>query len=642
MLSAYVTVPMAFVVPRPPHLSVVDAAGIPVAMLTAYYALHELARIRSGERVLIHAGTGGVGLAAIQLCRRAGADVIATAGSPEKRDYLRGLGIEHVFDSRTTAFADEVRASTSGRGVDVVLNSLAGEAIAAGLASLAPRGRFVEIGKRDIYADTHIGLQPFARNLSFFAVDLARMTEEEPDYVAGLFREVMALVTSGALGPLPTTVAPVTDAAESFRTMARAEHIGKLVVTGWSDAKDVDVPLVRPDATYLVTGGTGALGLATARHLVDRGARYIALVGRRAPSARATAAIVALETSGARVVAVSADVADRAQLAAALDEVSRALPPLRGIVHAAGALADATVATMDAAAVRAALRPKVAGAWNLHTLTKDRPLDFFVLYSSAAALLGLAGQANYAAGNAFLDALAHRRRAEGLAALAVNWGPWAEIGLAAATGNRGGRLADRGLGSITPDDALDALDVLLAAGDRQVAVMDLDVERWVTAEPAAAALLSSIAPSTPAPDRTGLRSGLAGITSADRRQRVIEDAVCAQLGPVLRLAPERIDRQRPLKALGLDSLMALELRNRLEAEVGSALPATVAWNYPTVTALARFLAERLEPSLAVATVESAAVADEPIEEEWADLSQRDLEALLADELAAVDELLRSE
>ena len=204
MLSAYVTVPAAFVALRPADLTAEQAGALPVALLTAYYALHELGRIRSGERVLVHAATGGVGLAAVALCRRAGAEVFATAGSPEKRAYLRALGVEHVFDSRSVAFADEVRAATGGRGVDLVLNSLTGEAIAAGLATLAPRGRFVEIGKRDIYADTHLGLEPFARNLSFFAVDLARLTEEDPAYVAGLFQDVMALVRDGSIAPLPT------------------------------------------------------------------------------------------------------------------------------------------------------------------------------------------------------------------------------------------------------------------------------------------------------------------------------------------------------------------------------------------------------------------------------------------------------
>jgi NADPH:quinone reductase-like Zn-dependent oxidoreductase/acyl carrier protein len=643
MLSAYVTLPAAFVASRPAHMTATEASALPVAYLTAYYALHELGRIRRGDTVLIHAAAGGVGLAAIALCRRAGAEVVATAGSLEKRDYLRALGVEHVFDSRSVAFADDVRRCTGGRGVDVVLNSLTGAAIAAGLATLAPRGRFVEIGKRDIYADTHIGLQPFAANLSFFAVDLARMTDEDPAYLAGLFREVMALVAAGELPPLPTTAVAVAEAADSFRTMAQAGHTGKLVVTGWDQPMSVERALVRADATYLVTGGMGALGLAVARHLVAQGARHVTLLGRTAPGVDALAAIAQLGDRGATVSTLLADVGDRRQLADALTHLATSAPPLRGVVHAAGVLADATLATMDRATLHAALLPKVAGAWNLHLLTEDQPLDFFVLFSSVASILGLAGQGNYAAGNAFLDALAHQRRAEGRTALAVNWGPWAAIGLAAAAANRGERLSERGLTSVAAEDAFGALEVLCAGGDVQAAVMPFDAERWAATDPTAVALLGALTDAAATTTTQGsLRSALAVVVSADRRQRLLEDAVCAQLGPVLRLAPERIDRQRPLKALGLDSLMALELRNRLEVEIGSVLPATVAWNYPTVAALAGHLAERMELSLPPVTAEPVTATPDAEAEEWVDLSQQDLEAMLDDELAAIDELLQSE
>jgi acyl carrier protein len=454
----------------------------------------------------------------------------------------------------------------------------------------------------------------------------------------------MGLVAAGELSPLPAAAVPVAEAAESFRTMAQAAHIGKLVVTGWDAPARAEVPLVRPDGTYLVTGGLGALGLAVAAHLVDRGARHVALLGRSAPSPEAQLAIAQLEGRGALVSMVRADVADRAELAGALEGLAASPAPLRGVVHAAGVLADATIATMDRATLRAALRPKLAGAWNLHLLTQDQPLDFFVLFSSVASVLGLAGQGNYAAGNAFLDALAHQRRADGRPALAVNWGPWAAIGLAAASANRGGRLGDRGLGSVAPDDALCALDALLTGGDVQAAVMPFDAERWTAADPTAMSLLSALTEAAPAPAAHGtLRGTLVAIPSADRRQRVLEDAVCAQLGPVLRLAPERIDRQRPLKALGLDSLMALELRNRLEAEVGSSLPATVAWTYPTVVTLARHLAERMDLALPAAGADAPPTAEPDADElEWADVSQQDLEAMLDDELAAIDDLLQSE
>ncbi|MCU1503134.1 MAG: polyketide synthase, partial [Ilumatobacteraceae bacterium] len=598
MLASFVTLPAAFVAPRPDHLSASAAASIPVAMLTAHYALAELGRVRRGEKVLIHAAAGGVGLAALQICRRAGADVLATAGSPEKRDYLRSLGVEHVFDSRTIAFAAEVLAATGGRGVDLVLNSLVGEAIHAGLAVLAPGGRFLELGKRDVYADARIGLESFKQNRALFVIDIAGMTAQDPDRVAAMFQDVMAVVATGELGSLPTTTVPITEAADAFRAMAQARHIGKLVLTGVDGPVNADVPTVRPDGTYLITGGLGALGLATARHLVDRGARSLALLGRTAPNDDAAIAIAGLEANGAQIVVVAADVADREQLARALQEVGRQLPPLRGVIHAAGVLADATIGQLDGARLQAALAPKVAGAWNLHTLTQHQPLDLFVMFSSVAGLLGLAGQANYAAGNAFLDALAHERRAAGLPAQSIAWGPWGEIGLAATDANRGGRLAARGLGGLVTADALAAFDALLVDGDIHAAVMPFDAARWAASDPGAQPLLGPLLEQVETQSvRAGLRDSLLAAPEGRRRRGLLEDAVCAELAPVLRLAPERINRRRPLKAMGLDSLMALELRNRLERETNLTLSATLAFNYPTVALLAAHLAERMDVEL---------------------------------------------
>lgn len=654
LISAFTTVPAAFAVHRPAQLSAEQASGLPVVLLTAYYALHELGRLRRGERVLIHSAAGGVGLAAIELCRRAGAEIFATAGSPEKRDYLRSLGIEHVFDSRSLDFAGQILAQTGGCGVDIVLNSLTGEAIQCSLAALASRGRFLEIGKRDIYDNSRIGLEPFKKNLSYFAIDLARLTEEEPEYVAGLFREVMALVAAGELAPLPVQTFPLEEAAEAFRTMAQARHIGKVVLSIPEQPLAAEALLnspIRSDATYLVSGGLGGLGLEVARWLVQRGARHLALLGRSAPSAPALAALADLESAGARVITLAADVADAAQLGQAIETIAQTMPPLRGVIHAAGVLADATVAELDRERLHRALAPKVMGGWNLHILTRELPLDFFVLFSSASALLGLAGQANYAAANAFLDGLAGQRRTEGLPALSINWGPWAAIGLAAAQDNRGARLANHGLGSLTPAEGIDALDLLLSTDATQACVMRLDANRWAAYEPGASALLvllcSDAEDTTPsaAPQRQSLRETLLAVEPGRRRRTLLEDAVCAQLAQVLRIAPEKIDRQRPLKATGLDSLMALELRSRLEAETGLTLSATIAWNYPTIAIMAEFLAGRMDLALE-AQAHTTEVAASPglaeLAAEGEELTQDELESLLSDELAAVDRLLNAE
>ncbi|MEO8693818.1 MAG: type I polyketide synthase [Acidimicrobiales bacterium] len=648
MLASFVTIPAMFAVARPDHLTAQDATTLPVALLTAYYALHELGRIREGEQVLIHSATGGVGLAALQLCRRAGAQVFATAGNPQKRDYLRSLGVDHVFDSRSLDFADEILSLTDGRGVDVVLNSLAGEAIAAGLRALAPRGRFIEIGKRDVYANRSIGLAPFMKNLSLFVVDLARMTDEDPAYVAGLFREVMALVAAGRLDALPHTTVPITSAADAFRTMAQAGHIGKLVLSIPPHDVAAASGVVRGDGTYLITGGFGALGLAVAQRLAARGAQHIALLGRSRPSDSARAAISDLEASGVQVLTLAADVADEAQLEDALDLLEQQAPPLRGIVHAAGVLADATLTALDDDRLTAALAPKLAGGWNIHKLTRDQPLDFFVCFSSVAALLGLAGQANYAAGNAFLDALAHQRRDAGVPALSVDWGPWSDVGLAAAEANRGERLARGGLGGISSVEALDCLELLLAGHAAQASVMRFDADRWVADNPSAAGLLTRLTDHAPGAEMAtlgaSLRDELLSTPSARRRRTMLEDAICTEVAPVLRVAAERIDRNEALKAMGLDSLMALELRNRLEVRTGLTLSATTTWNYPTVAVLAGHLAGRMAVSL-----ESDAAASAPRAAQKnasaaldAELSQGDLEAMLDEELAAIDKLLNAD
>ena len=256
--------------PLPTGLSFEQAATLPIAFLTAHYALHRLGNLQPRERVLIHSASGGVGLAAIQLAQLAGAEIFATAGSDEKRSYLRSLGIPHVMDSRNLDFADEIMRLTQGKGVDIVLNSLAGEAIDKGLSVLAPYGRFLELGKTDIFANNSLGLWQFRKNLSFSAIDLDRMARERPDVLGRIFNEVVGMAAAGSIQPLPLTVFPVEQAVEAFHHMAQARHIGKIVIS----LTDRDVPIlpskadlahIKPDATYLITGGLGALGLETSR-----------------------------------------------------------------------------------------------------------------------------------------------------------------------------------------------------------------------------------------------------------------------------------------------------------------------------------------------------------------------------------------
>ncbi len=608
--SSYVTVPMALAVRKPPHLSDEDAAALPAAFLTASYALRYLGRMTAGERVLIHSAAGGVGLAAVQLAQHAGAEIFATAGSPEKREFLKGLGIRHVMDSRSLAFAEEVIEATAGQGVDIILNSLVGEAMAKSLALLKPFGRFLEIGKKDIYQDSRIGLGGFKNNLSYFAIDLAKVVVERAELVSSLFREIISFFGEKTFPLSPTLTFPASEAAAAFRCMAQARHIGKIVIQ-FNESKVMVESAAgftrgfQPASTYLITGGLGGLGLKVAQWLIERGARHLALVGRTAPSAVAQSALDELREKGAQILVAQGDVAEETDVARVLESIRRGMPELRGIIHAAGVLEDATLLTLDPERFHSTLAPKTRGAWNLHSLSRNDRLDFFVLFSSVASLLGLPGQGNYAAANAFLDGLAHYRRSLGKPALCINWGPWSDVGLASLKTIRGERLAARGLESISPQQGIAALEKFIYEDVAQIAVVSFDWERWQRSNPGTAdqpyfdCLASSSSDGSIERGRrkdgeADLRDLILAAEAGRRRRSLLENHLQRQVAQVLKLPPPKVSLNRPLKTLGLDSLMSLELRNRLEASLGLKLSATLIWNYPTIELLSSFLDEEME------------------------------------------------
>ncbi|WP_369186056.1 SDR family NAD(P)-dependent oxidoreductase [Streptomyces sp. Y1] len=601
-MAAYATTAAPLVAPAPEKLTDEEAAAAPVAFLTAVYGLEYLARLRRGETLLIHSAAGGVGLAALQVARRNGVRVLATAGSEEKRELLRSLGVEQVMDSRSLAFADEVMALTAGRGVDVVLNSLAGEALTRSVRLLAPGGRFVEIGKRDVYDDQPLPLGALKHNRAFLAVDLERSFAEQHELVAELFAEVARGFAEGDFTALPVTDFAFSQAPAAFALMAQARHTGKLVLRPDAPATVAVPPQdgpVRAAASYLITGGLGALGLETARYLVDQGARHLVLVGRQKPSAQAESVIAELRERQATVLVRSADVSRHEDVTRVLADLDAALPPLAGVVHAAGFLDDALLLGLDRDRLRSVAEPKASGAWQLHRATAGRELDFFVMFSSAAALLGSPSQGNYAAANAYLDALAQYRQARGLPALSIDWGPWARIGLAAGP-ERAGALAAQGVLALEPRQGIEALDHLLRAGSAQACVLPLDHGRLREAADAGLlpALLTGLLAAEPAAAVPGgpppeLRGRLLAVEPGRRRRAILAEHCRAVVAKVLKTAPERIDPTEPLAAMGLDSLMSLELRKRLEGSLHTDLPATIGWRFPTIDALVPFLAERM-------------------------------------------------
>jgi epothilone polyketide synthase D len=599
--GTHVTIHEKLVARRPATLSAAQAAALPVVLMTAWHSLVHVARLRAGERVLIHSATGGTGQAAMQIARHLGAEIFATAGSPEKREWLRAQGVTHVMDSRSLEFAEQVLAATNGQGVDVVFNSLSGAAIEASLSALAPDGRFIEIGKTDIYSDRPLGLGQFKKSLSYSHVDLAGLAMRHPEQVSALLHEIAELLERGVLEPLPIEVFPISRATDAFYKMAQARHLGKLVLTLDEPDVAIRVPVaatvtVRPNGTYLITGGLGGLGLSLAAWLSERGASHLVLVGRSgAKTPVQEAAIASLAAQGTRVTVARADVSNRADVEAVLSTIDASGLPLFGVIHAAGLLEDGLLMKQSPERFRRVMAPKIRGALHLHELTLAAPLDFFVMYSSAAGFMGSPGQANYAAANTFLDSLAHHRRAHGLPALSIDWAAFSEVGLAAAQENRGARIASQGMRSLTPAEGISALERLLDSDRVQSGVVPLDVRQWLEFFPAAASsrMLSRLVSA----HRTGVRRPTGdpevmkrmAAATPEARVALLEKLICKHVSHVLRIPEEKVALKEPLTSLGMDSLMGLELRNRIEASLGVTVPATLLWTYPTVAALSRHL-----------------------------------------------------
>lgn len=594
-------VPAQFLAPIPDGISAVEAATIPAAALTVRLSF-DWAQLKPGDKVLIHAASGGVGLAAVQMAQRCGATVFATA-STYKRATLRKLGVKYVYDSRTTDFADQILADTDGAGVDVVLNSLTGEGfIEATLKATARNGRFAEIAKRDIWSPEQMTEARADIAYEIVALDTVMLTD--PERIRDLLTEVSEGLGSNQWVPLPAEIYPVTEARAAFRRMQQARHIGKIVV-------QMPNPLQpRPDRTYLITGGLGAIGLHTAAYLAQLGAGDIVLTSRRAPDADVQQTIDDItERYKCRIHAFSTDVGVEAEVATLLDRIRAELPPLAGVAHFAGVLDDALLSQQSPERFRAALAPKAFGACHLDRWTADDDLDFFIVSSSVSSLFGSPGQANYATANALLDGLVAHRRARGLPATGVNFGPWAKGGMAsseAAIAN----ITAQGLIPLEPSAALAALAEVVANGTGQAAVIKANWQR-------AAKVLGSSRPpilDLVLPSAVGEVVGDSELLRqlqeipVPQRAGFVTEFLQREVQNFLRLASPPAASSRFLD-LGTDSLMAIELRNRLHSQFGGAftINATAVFDYPTIGGLAEYLVAQL-PDAEPASEEAPEVA----------------------------------
>ncbi|WP_139822315.1 type I polyketide synthase, partial [Mycobacterium lacus] len=571
------------------------AATASVVFATAFYALVDLAAVRPGQRVLVHAAAGGVGMAAVQLARHLGLEVFATA-SRGKWDTLRAMGFDddHISDSRGLDFEDKFRAVTGGRGLDVVLNSLAGEFVDASLRLVAPGGMFLEMGKTDIrepgaVAEQHAGVR-------YRAFDLF---EAGPDRIQQILARLAALFGDEVLRPLPVTTFDVRRAPAALRYLSQARHVGKVVMT---------LPDAWAAGTVLITGGTGMAGSALARHVVTRhGVRNLVLVSRRGPDAPGAEELVAdLGAAGARVQVVACDAADRAALAKVIADIP-VQHPLSAVMHTAGALDDAVVTSLTPERVDVALRAKVDAAWNLHELTRDLDVSAFVMFSSMAGLVGSSGQANYAAANSFLDALATHRQAQGLPAISLGWGLWNQA--SAMTGGLAtvdfARFARDGVVAMSSEEALELLDTAMIIDEPFMLPAHIDLAALrvkfdtgtlppmfvdLINAPARRQVDDSLAA---AKSKSALLQRLEGLPE-DEQHAVLLDLVRSHIATVLGSAsPEAIDPDRAFQELGFDSLTAVEMRNRLKAATGLALSPTLIFDYPNSAALAGYMHSEL-------------------------------------------------
>ncbi|NER93305.1 MAG: SDR family NAD(P)-dependent oxidoreductase [Symploca sp. SIO1B1] len=594
-LAHYVTIRADLLLPKPQNLSFEAAATLPIAFLTAHYGLNHLAQLQSGEQVLIHSAAGGVGQAAVQLAQFRGAKIFATA-SPPKWKFLQQQGIEQIMNSRTLEFAEQVKTATEGRGVDVVLNSFNGEYIAQSFKALARGGQFIEIGKINIWSQSQA--QEHRPDAKYEVFDLMEMVREQPELLAQLWRELGTEFETGKLQPLPHQVFELGQVQEAFRYLQQAQQIGKVVIA-IPPLKEEKKVKIQAEGSYLVTGGLGALGLEVSKWLVDKGACHLVLMGRRSPSAEAQTAISELEELGVKVSVQLADVSNVQELSQMMETIAAELPRLRGVIHAAGVLDDGVLQKMSWQQFTKVMAPKVQGTWHLHQLTKDLPLDFFVCFSSMASVLGNSGQGNYAAANAFMDAIAHYRRGMRLPGLSINWGAWAAGGMAASLDSLNQQRLDAiGMSAIEPERGMQALESLLSDSSSQVGVLPIDWSKFARQLPSGQKIpfLEALISAEPSlTKKSAFREQLeaAASDSPEQQENILIAYLKNQTAQVLGMKNTQLDVQKPLNTMGLDSLIALELRNQVQRDMEVDIPLAFFMEELTIIALANELNKQL-------------------------------------------------
>ena len=671
-LSRFICAPVATTVSLPATIDDRAAATIPITFLTAAYALESLAHLRPGERVLIHAATGGVGQAAIQIAQAAGAVVFATA-SQGKWQILKDLGVEYIFDSRTTEFEAAIQALTHGEGLDVVLNSLRGEFTDASLRLLRAGGRFLEIGITDLRTPEQVA--QFSTEITYFPIDLMVLYREQRQVLQALLHKLLVRFATGELTPLPYQTFAAESVETAFRTMQQAKHTGKVIIDMQqqalvSEPHDNQIALrsqkrwvqrlkalspasaesFQPDADghYLIVGGLGGLGYLLTKNLIDRGARYLSLCGRSLPTDELSNKLNQLKHSGSQIDVSQVDVLDYSATAQWLEQANQKRP-VTGILFLAGQLHDGLIQNMSWPHFEKAINVKTQGLLNVDTLSRNLSLDLFIAFSSLTSITGSPGQASYVAANTFVDRLMQQRASLGLPGLSINWGPWEEAGMAQRLSTtQAKRLLDLGISPLPTEQALQIFNGLGPETPTQLAVATINWPQFLKNFPKATndRLYTAFRQIQNTVKRATLEASTSAkqvvwrelLNEVDRsaRDRRLVEILKAAINKVIGANEnEPIELRKPLFDLGLDSLTAVELKNRLETNFLCSLSTTLLFDYPTLEALSGHLKTKMSDLFTAeekGTADPVGTVNTPATDEFDDLSQDDLEMLLASKL----------
>ncbi|MCK5807586.1 SDR family NAD(P)-dependent oxidoreductase [bacterium] len=628
----YATVPDFYVIPKASTLTMEEATNT-IGFLTAKRAIEYAGRLEKGEKILIHNATGGVGLPAVQVAKEIGAEIYATAGNDEKRDYLRSLGIKHVYDSRSLDFIDHIKRDTGGKGVDVVINAISGDTMIESFYLLAPYGRFVEIGKKDITENTGLPMNNFNRNITFAGIDIDRMFNDRQDTIKSMMEEIVTNFENGTYSKDPVKVFQANEIGDAFRFLGQSRQIGKVIVNFTTCDVEAtvhkDKEWLAEDATYMITGGTRGLGLAIAGWLSKAGATRLSLLSRSgAKSAEAKEAIAEMESRGTEVVVEAVDVADSEKMHAVIVRANSKKAPLKGVFHGAMVLEDGFLVNLDRDIFKKVLTPKIMGAWNIHTATQELgiALDFFVNFSSISSLVGNNGQANYVAGNAWLDSFAWYRKSLNLPAQTINWGVLSETGVVSRDDDLEDILAASGIYGLSTDTVLNALDLILSHQEEsQVGLFDINWATWLQANTRAAqgSRFAILAEQNSGGDE--LNEELAALTEEllavdpEERLTLVAEKLRGVFARVLKFQADKIDMNESISNLGVDSLMTLELSSTIQAEFGLSITSMELLNGPTIMQMA----DQQLPKIITEEDEILGSLD--------DMSEEEIDALLAAE-----------